>query len=333
MKRKHKGLKTLKKRIRVNEANLNDNHIGFTNNPSEHFSNLNNSHSNNYIKESSSEDNRHIDNDKNSRNNKKDNNSKCNNKSQVSLKAEHVEKNKNEQYRYGNYAGYYGYRLTKEGTLGDRLKIINPNLFEGKKILDVGCNTGLVAIYIAQNLYPKSVCGVDLDQILIKKAWGNLRWQSSSYYYQKETDSYIQFPISFLINLGTIPIDSDEEDFPGNVKFICKNFLDWEPVTLYDTILCFSVTKWIHLNWGDAGIKKLFSNIWGTLEDGGHLILEPQPWSSYRSKKRRLVEHSRVFATIQLKPDDFQKYLEENKEKPWKLVDTLSPLSDQKGLA
>jgi hypothetical protein len=105
MKRKHKGLKTLKKRIRVNEANLNDNHIGFTNNPSEHFSNLNNSHSNNYIKESSSEDNRHIDNDKNSRNNKKDNNSKCNNKSQVSLKAEHVEKNKNEQYRYGNYAG------------------------------------------------------------------------------------------------------------------------------------------------------------------------------------------------------------------------------------
>jgi hypothetical protein len=29
----------------------------------------------------------------------------------------------------------------------------------------------------------------------------------------------------------------------------------------YDTILCLSLTKWIHLNWGDEGIKRLFTKV------------------------------------------------------------------------
>jgi len=45
-----------------------------------------------------------------------------------------------------------------------------------------------------------------------------------------------------------------------------------------------SVTKWVHLNWGDDGIRKLFTRAYELLEDGGLFIVEPQPWKSYRKK-------------------------------------------------
>ena len=45
-----------------------------------------------------------------------------------------------------------------------------------------------------------------------------------------------------------------------------------------------NVTKWIHLTFGDEGIKKLFENIGNKLHEGGILILESQPWKSYKKK-------------------------------------------------
>ena len=54
----------------------------------------------------------------------------------------------------------------------------------------------------------------------------------------------------------------------------------------YDVILALSLSKWIHLNWGDEGIQRFFKKVYHHLRPGGRFILEPQPFSSYAKRKR-----------------------------------------------
>lgn len=54
---------------------------------------------------------------------------------------------------------------------------------------------------------------------------------------------------------------------------------------LFDTIVMLNTTKWIHLNWGDAGLKQAFKRIAAQLNPGGCFILEAQGWPSYTKSK------------------------------------------------
>lgn len=56
----------------------------------------------------------------------------------------------------------------------------------------------------------------------------------------------------------------------------------------------FSITKWIHLNHGDAGLLAFFKRIFDSLklDSGAKLVLEPQHWDSYAKAKRMDVVSS-----------------------------------------
>lgn len=51
-------------------------------------------------------------------------------------------------------------------------------------------------------------------------------------------------------------------------------------------ILALSITKWIHLNWGDDGLKRFFKRVYKNLRRGGHFILEAQAFETYNKRSR-----------------------------------------------
>lgn len=95
--------------------------------------------------------------------------------------------------------------------------------------------------------------------------------------------------------------------FPHNISFRTADWVNKgivEDTELYDVVLAyvrsalahtklmtdhvcrFSVSKWVHLNDGDAGIVHFFSRAYDTLRPGGVFILEPQEIESYAKAKR-----------------------------------------------
>lgn len=128
------------------------------------------------------------------------------------------------------------------------------------------------------------------------------------------------FPVSFSVTSGPLAapvVQGSEENlsFPHNVLFKQENYVPCSGEVLskqkpmYDVILCLSVTKWVHLNWGDEGLKLMFKRIFLNLRPGGRLVLEPQPFSSYK-KKKNLTEKIRAnYDAIRFRPEHFIDYL------------------------
>ncbi|OON22861.1 Bicoid-interacting protein 3, partial [Opisthorchis viverrini] len=174
----------------------------------------------------------------------------------------------------GNYGDYYSRRDPN-----DRLPYLMPEWFTGKDIADYGCHNGTLTFGILER-FPdvRHIDAIDCDAELIANAKSmqreRLRWDTGSgIRYDK-----INFQVANWIDSST-PTEEPE----------------------YDTILAFSVTKWIHLNHGDAGLMRFFRRAFNLLKPGGHLILEPQPKSSYR-RTRFTFKHRSTFQTLKIDP-------------------------------
>ncbi|MCO5547985.1 hypothetical protein L7F22_001440 [Adiantum nelumboides] len=109
---------------------------------------------------------------------------------------------------------------------------------------------------------------------------------------------------------GTLVNGLSGEDLLRRVSFRAKNFIQQiEVEPSYDAVLCLSVTKWVHLNWGDDGLIRLFVKIRNLLRPGGILILEPQPWKSYTSNYMVSEVARKNYHEIVLRPDQFREIL------------------------
>ncbi|XP_037036221.1 probable RNA methyltransferase CG1239 [Bradysia coprophila] len=202
-----------------------------------------------------------------------------------------MQKKRGTSFIHGNYDRYYGYRNSADFK-DIRLETFEKhrNFFEGKNVLDVGCNNGLVTISVARDLHVKHIVGVEIDRRLVDKA-------------------------RTLLTNEKRNSTADGESFPFNVEFKSGNYvlaneklLEME-VEQFDTILCLSVTKWIHLNCGDDGLKLTFRRMYKQLLPGGRLILEAQDWKSYKRRKNLTPNIAANYKNIRLLPDAFDQYL------------------------
>lgn len=203
-------------------------------------------------------------------------------------------KPKGAAFIYGNYDRYYGYRNSKDFK-DNRLETFQNHreLFDGKTVLDIGCNNGLVTIFVARDLNVKRIVGIDIDKRLVDKAR------------------------RFLINETKLheTSEGDCKTFPFNVEFKCGSYVLADERLLelekaqFDTILCLSVTKWIQLNCGDVGIKLAFRRMYKQLVPGGRLILEAQDWKGYKRRKNLTPTIAENYKSIKLLPENFDQYL------------------------
>ncbi|XP_066326723.1 probable RNA methyltransferase At5g51130 [Miscanthus floridulus] len=226
------------------------------------------------------------------------------------------QKRKKEVFIYGNYKNYYGYRIDRNVGEDPRLEAFKKQWFENKDCLDIGCNQGLVTIGLAMKFNCRSILGVDIDSGLIETAKWNLRRimrqdkvATKNVKAQELSGSPSQSsPGEVASELSN---GNRHQDLFKIVSFRRENFVESMDgcSEQYDTILCLSVTKWIHLNWGDDGLVTLFVKIWRLLRPGGVFIMEPQPWSSY--KNNRLVSEvaKENFNTICIYPETFREIL------------------------
>ncbi|XP_019773192.1 7SK snRNA methylphosphate capping enzyme bin3 isoform X2 [Dendroctonus ponderosae] len=224
-------------------------------------------------------------------------------------------KEKNKRFQYGNYNRYYGYR-NPNNEVDYRLKVFghHSHIFENKDILDVGCNIGHITLSVARDLNARTVTGVDIDPKLISIARKNIR-----YYVKTSLNSPARMENVSVSNRATCKSnrfhDIQGTDFPKNVTFKQCNYVPEDESLLcleqpqFDVILCLSITKWIHLNWGDKGIKLTFRRMFEQLRPGGKLILEPQHWASYKSKRNLTETIYQNYKSIDFFPDKFSEYL------------------------
>jgi len=237
---------------------------------------------------------------------------------------------KGKQFQYGNYSRYYGYR-NLGGELDTRLQLLQADWFAGKDVLDVGCNTGELTMALAKQFRPRSIVGMDIDRKLVDQARRNAKLCLSCRRPGEDLDFPKNLPLIFghrhPPGEGNI-YEADDEDetqqsgerkvednFPRNVRFICGNYVvdndDLLETTQpeFDAIVCFSTTKWIHLNFGDDGIKRTFKRMYAQLRPGGVLVLEPQAFHTYRRRKRINEVIFENFENIKLRPEQFPDYL------------------------
>lgn len=236
---------------------------------------------------------------------------------------------KDAQYQYGNYNRYYGYRNAQNEVDG-RLNVFarRKEMFCGKDVLDIGCNIGHITLSIARDFAARSVTGIDIDRKLINIARKNVKHyvncvRSPATHEDggkgKDCDASF-YPLSMPISYGLIDIpgftkNKNQKGFPYNVTFVQGNYILEDDALLaseqsqFDAILCLSITKWLHLNFGDLGLKRAFKRMHAQLRPGGVLVLEPQSWGSYGKKKNLTERIHKNYHSIEFLPHKFTQYL------------------------
>jgi len=113
----------------------------------------------------------------------------------------------------------------------------------------------------------------------------------------------------------TAPIAAEAEALArlARVRFLCQDVLSsggWGlPAEHFDVLVCFNVTKYVHLNGGDDAVRRLLVRCYELLKPGGRLLLIAQPWPSYKKHRHLCLSFAASFGRIRFKPAEFLPFL------------------------
>lgn len=240
---------------------------------------------------------------------------------------------------FGNYTGYGNYRNLEggdhESSSDKRLELLKPEWFQDKRVLDIGCHRGDVTYAIARQFKPQYIIGIDIDSQNIKMANKRIKdftqdildvCKDDSKELTRTSDQDYMVLYSYIHN-GPIAMEllksdedpptklANENKFPNNIIFLehnyvlARNELVDKQTACFQTIVCLSVTKWIHLNYRDEGLKRFLKRIYNHLEPGGLFVLEMQPFDNYRRSAKLSKRLRANYYTIKFKPEQIDDYL------------------------
>lgn len=264
---------------------------------------------------------------------------------EMSLEASTSRKRQFSYVSTGSYHDYYRRNVDSQ----NRLNNFQNEWFMNKRCLDIGCNEGLITNRIAETRSPAYILGIDIDRYVIdaansilkrvkydnKNKMNSLVLSSSSSINNsgsvteqpesKSTTSSFNKTTMFMPRVVAAKklskvSDSNKYDinkipYPENIEFQCtsisqlNNHIHETKQQRFDTILCLSVSKWIHLNEGDVGLLNLFQSFFDLCVAGGRVIFEYQPWKSYQNKRKVCEQAIKMFPTIKIRPDQFENIL------------------------
>lgn len=190
---------------------------------------------------------------------------------------------------HGNFQRYYSLRPR---AVALRLAALDAHLFRARSCLDVGCNEGGFSLAVAGRYRVAHMLGVDLDARLVARAEASLTRVL-------ETHRRLLHP--------ALPrtCASLDKYFLERVRFEVHDVMGGSIGGSFDTVLCLSVTKWVHLRHGDQGIRKLFGILRELTRVGGNLVLEYQKWQSYKNDRNSSALARRNFSELRLAPESF----------------------------
>lgn len=192
---------------------------------------------------------------------------------------------------YGNYRNYYFHRAA--AVPDARLSLLPLELIQDAEILDLGCNAGKLTIECVTHLGASRAVGVDLDAVLIERAREG--WSEARRSFAAAEEDVVFECVDFMGNgiWEGCKESSGESEGPGS----CTS------KGMFDVILLLSITKWLHLHHGDAGLMRLFRDLFNLLPEGGTLVVEPQEWANYKravSKNKALRD---VYHGLKMRPN------------------------------
>ncbi|GAA5902491.1 hypothetical protein JCM8208_006902 [Rhodotorula glutinis] len=226
--------------------------------------------------------------------------------------------NHRELWPYGNYRSYYSFRPGSTGapsvtsdapnSLDGRLSLLDPALFRDRTLLDIGTNSGKIALDALETLGAARVVGVDIDPLLIDDCWAAAAARGF-----KGGDRRVDFLQGNVMLDGWFdrfqvemrrraPSRASDDDRPPPAGSPAADAPAAVDAGRFDVVTLFSITKWLHLHHGDEGMLRLFSSLYQFLPVGGVVIIEPQEWDNYKRAVKRNKDLRDVFKRIELRP-------------------------------